>query len=514
MEMKRASRAMVAACLLALVLLMPSQTMAADTTQTQTTTLIILHTNDFHGALEPKVDKKIAPAPETVGGAAYLAGLIKKERAEWPSAVLLLDAGDVIPLPSGFDWKPVVNFKNISGYDAITLGNHDFDRGIPTLEKILKQVKSSVVCANVYFENGRPIPGVKPYVLKDVKGIRVGIIGLITPTTPTITSQGNVKGLVFEDPVPVVERYIPILKSKGARLIVVLSHLGEKEDMDLASRVEGIDVIVGGHSHTALMEPRLVNETLIVQAGSQGKYIGRMEIKMGPADTKMISYTGKNELIPIINKNITPDPEVLKIVESFKAQLAPLMEKVVGEALEDFSLIPASGCADSQMGNLVADSLREKTGSEVAFMNSGGIRVPINKGPIKMQLLYDISPFENYVSCLDMTGADILAILEHGLSSKMKSFVQVSGMEVVYNPGKPDGSRVVEALVGGKKLEPEKVYRVTTIDFLVNGGDGFTAFAKGKNRADREMARNVLEDYVRAHSPMKPAPTGRIRQVQ
>ncbi len=493
-------------------ILMPGQLLAAETEKN--VTILILHMNDFHGNLIPMTDKKMSPEPETVGGAAYVAGLIKQERKAGGNTVILLDDGDIIPISNEFRWEPTAAFYKHVGFDVSTVGNHDFDRGQAELTKIINALGCPVVCANVVDANGKFFPNVKPYLIKEINGVKFGVIGLLTPTTPTITRKENVEGLTFLDPASVVERYYPILRSKGARLIIVLSHLGVKDDEKLAAAVNGIDVIAGGHSHTVLMDPKIVNGTIILQAGCYGKYLGKLSLQLEPTDYKIVSFTAKNELIPVLDKNIKPDPEVLTLVENFKAELGPLMNKVVGEALEDFSKDPSPGFGDSQMGNLIADSMREKTGSDIAFMNSGGIRSVINKGAVKVDTMYAVSPFPNYVAVMELPGDKLLEVLENGFSGKVKGFVQVSGAEVVYNLSKPEGSRIVEVKVGGVKLDPKKTYRVSTVDFMASGGESYTGFLAGKNRVDTELARDILEYYIKAHSPIKPVAPGRLRPVQ
>ncbi|MFH0802222.1 MAG: bifunctional UDP-sugar hydrolase/5'-nucleotidase [bacterium] len=476
--------------------------------------VVILHMNDLHGNLIPMIDKKMAPEPEKVGGAAYITGLIKKEKEAKGSAVILMNAGDLIPLPKEFSWEPVTTFVKDAGFDVSTLGNHDFDRGQAELAKIVKALGHPVICANVVDTNGRFLPNVKPYLIKEVNGIKLGIIGLLTPTTPAITQKKNVAGLEFLDPIATTERYLPILKSKGARLIIVLSHLGVKDDEKLAQNVRGIDVIVGSHTHKVITDPEVVNGTIILQAGSEGKYIGELSLQVEPVDYKIVGFTAKNELIPVLDTCIKPDPEVLAIVKKFETEIAPLMNKVVGEALEDFSKTPSAGFSDSQMGNLIADSMREKTGSDIAFANSGGIRSVINKGTIKVETLYAVSPFPNYMAAMDLTGDKVLEVLENGFSGNVKGFVQVSGAEVVYDLSKPEGSRIVEVKIGGAALDPKKTYRVSTVDFMANGGESYKGFLAGKNRVDTELARDVLGDYIKAHSPIKPVAPGRLRPVQ
>ncbi|MCL5774066.1 MAG: 5'-nucleotidase C-terminal domain-containing protein [Firmicutes bacterium] len=477
-------------------------------------TIVIVHTNDFHGRLLPFEDKKMSEK-DKIGGSAYLASLIKKIRAEYPKSVLLLDAGDIAqgtPISNIFKGLSVIDVMNHENYDVGTIGNHEFDWGQKALLQMIKNAKFQIVTANIIEKDKNALLfGLKPYTIREVQGVKIAVIGVTTTDTPIVTKPSNVDGLEFQDPAAVVNRYYPIVKSKGAKIVIVLSHLGVDADEALAKKVKGVDLIVGGHSHTVLKDPKIVNNVVIVQTGNNGKYLGKFVIKYDKETNKIVSYTTKGELIPVLDSKITPDAEIAKIVKKYDAQVAPQMNVVVAEAKVDL-LTPSTGGnpkVDSPLGSLVCDAMKEKAGSQITFMNAGGLRSPIYKGQIKVGDIFNLMPFDNSLVTMDLTGADVLKVLEQGTNTH--GMVQVSsGTKVVYNPKAPQGSRIIEATVDGKPVDPNGVYRVTTIDFIASGGDGFNSFKNGKNLVYGDLLRDVLLNYFKAHSPIEiPAP-GRI----
>lgn len=477
-------------------------------------TIVIVHTNDFHGRLLPFEDKKISEK-DKVGGSAYIAALINNIRKEYSGSVLLLDAGDIAqgtPISNIFKGLSVIDVMNHENYDVGTIGNHEFDWGQKALLQIIKNAKFQFITANIIEKDKNTLLfGLKPYTIREVQGVKIAIIGVTTTDTPIVTKPSNVDGLEFQDPAAVVNRYYPIVKSKGAKIIIVLSHLGVDADEAIAKKIRGVDLIVGGHSHTVLKDPKIVNNIAIVQAGNNGKYIGKFVIKYDKDANKIVSCTTKGELIPVLDSQITPDPEIAKIVGKYDAQVAPQMNVVVAEAKEDL-LTPSTGGnpkVDSPLGNLVCDAMKEKAGSQITFMNAGGLRSPIYKGAVKVGDVFNLMPFDNSLVTMDLLGVDVLKVLEQGTTTH--GMVQVSsGMKVVYNPKAPAGSRIIEAALDGKPIDPKAIYRITTIDFVASGGDGFNSFKNGKNLVYGDLLRDVLLDYFKAHSPIELPASGRI----
>lgn len=479
--------------------------------------LLILHTNDLHGNLLPFRDKGMKIAGESlVGGIANLSSVIFQERKKYQGRTILLDAGDMFqgtPVSNIFKGVPVVEAMNYLNYDAATLGNHEFDWGMDEITKTLKLAKYRIICANVSStQNFFLFKIVKPYVILERKGVKIAVIGLTTTSTPTITTPSNVKGIKFSDPVKVFDKYYKEVKSKGADIVVVLSHMGLDGDMSFAGKVKGANIIVGGHSHIALKDPKIINGALIVQAGCYGKYLGKLEIVFDEKTKKIKNIVSADELMPIIADNIKPDEKIAKIVEKYNKKIAPIMEKVVGVLENDLPQTSSSEPRDYPLANLICDAMKDMTSSEVSFQNSGGIRSSLYKGKIKVKDIYTLLPFDNNAVTMDLTGKQILDIMESSVLPYGHR-MQVSGITVKYDSTRPNGEKIVELKINGEPVDYNCVYKVVTNSFLAEGGDDFTAFKKGKNVKYGVFIRDVFKDYFEKYSPLSYEVKGRIVDV-
>ncbi len=470
--------------------------------------LTILHINDFHGRILPYIVRSISEKVP-VGGAAYLAQLINEERAKNPEGTILLAAGDMFqgtPQSNVFKGEPVVEIMNLLGFDAMAVGNHEFDWGQETLQRLVSISKFPYLSANILDEDGKYLPYLKPYVILERKGIKIAIIGLITPETAYITKPDYVQNLIFKNPEEVLPRIINEVKGKGANLVILLSHLGFNEDKKLAEKISGIDVIVGGHSHTVVTNPVLERGVIITQAGFNGIYLGVLELKIQPDTNIILGYTRENTL-----KTVFAGPEnkfderIARIVDKYNNQLKEEFAKVVGETLVN---LVRNYNEESNVGNVICDAMRKAASADISFQNSGGIRTDINKGPITMELVYTLLPFDNVLVVMELTGEQVLKLLEQ--SAKLeKGILQQSGLKVKYDMTKSVGQRVVEVFVGDKPLELDKIYKVVTNDFLAAGGDNFITFKEGKNLVYGDMLRDVFVEYLKKHSPISPGVEGR-----
>jgi 2',3'-cyclic-nucleotide 2'-phosphodiesterase (5'-nucleotidase family) len=470
--------------------------------------LTILHINDFHGRLLPYTVKSISEKIP-VSGVAYLAQMINEERSKNPEGTILLSAGDMFqgtPQSNIFRGEPVVEIMNYLKFDAMAVGNHEFDWGQEVLQKLSSISNFPYLSANIVDKDGKYLPYLKPYVIIERKGLKIAIIGLTTPETAYITKPDYVKDLKFLDPVEILPNIIDDVRNKGANLVVVLSHLGFDADKELAEKVSGIDVIVGGHSHTVVTNPVVVRGVIITQAGYNGIYLGVLEIKIQPETNIILGYTRENELKTVFagpeNKF---DEKVAQIVDKYNSQLKEEFAKVVGETLVD---LVRNYNEESNVGNVICDAMREAVSADIAFQNSGGIRTDIQKGLITMELVYTLLPFDNVLVTMDLTGKQILQLLEQS-ATLQKGILQQSGLKVKYDMTKPVGQRVVEVFVGDKPLELDKVYKVVTNDFLAAGGDNFVTFKEGKNLVYGDMLRDVFIEYLKKHSPISPKVEGR-----
>jgi 2',3'-cyclic-nucleotide 2'-phosphodiesterase (5'-nucleotidase family) len=464
--------------------------------QAEEVDLCIIHLNDVHGYLLPYEDKNLTAPPGKVGGAAFIAAKIEEIRKAHRGSCLLLDAGDIAqgtPISNEFRGEPVIEIMNRIGVQATTLGNHEFDWGQDTLRQMLSREKFPCICANLLdAKTGRLVDFIKePYHIFTVNGIKIGIIGITTPATPRISFEYNVKGLRFEEPEKVLPGYVKELREKGVQLVGVLSHYGLEGDRKMAERVPGIDFIVGGHTHKALMDPLIVNNTIIVQAGAYGMYVGELNLRVDRSTGKIVLCTEKNELHPIIDDQIKPDPAVAAIVDKYYLRLKPIMEEVVGQSGEEIGKSPKPGSGDTPIGDVITDFLRSYSKTDIFFCNSGGLRSPIPKGPITRESIYRVLPFDDFIVTMDLTGQEVLEIIMHGTSSE--KMIQVSGVTFSLYPSRSGSERIADVKVGEQPLDLEKTYKVGTINYLSSGGDGYSTFSKGRNVVnDPELIRDVV----------------------
>jgi 5'-nucleotidase / UDP-sugar diphosphatase len=482
----------------------------------------ILYLNDFHGFAEPY---KPYGSDKTLGGVAYLAANITRLRSEKPA--LLLAAGDMI---QGNNWanlsqgKSVIELMNAMKFDAMVAGNHEFDFGQETLKKRIAEAHFPVLGANV-----EGFDSLKPYVIKEISGVKIGIIGVVTEDTPISTHPKNVSGLKF---IPVrlsLQKYLDELRDKVS-IIIVLSHIGYANDRILAEQVKDIDLIVGGHSHTKLLSPVVIGHTIVVQAWEHAKALGVLDLTV--EDGKIIAFNGHlEEIEPEPGKE---DKAVMSIVDKYRRNVDAVLNETIGEAACDLDGENVR-TRETNLGNFVADRMREVSGADAAIINGGSIRASIKKGPIAVKNIYTALPFDNYIVAIKLTGRQILETLEHGVSAIEKGegrFPQVSGLTFRYSLASRPAARVKEVSIAHKPLDPDKEYIVATNDFLAAGGDGYKAFGEavrssgnfsvtgGLMKGDKlvysdsgRWLRDVINEYIREKKFISPGVEGRINET-
>jgi 5'-nucleotidase/UDP-sugar diphosphatase len=494
-------------------------TLASCTTQRE---VRILHINDFHGFAD---GYKPYGSDEIQGGLAELAARADELRAEKPT--LFLAAGDMV---QGNNWanlfqgKSSIEAMNAMNFDAMVVGNHEFDFGQAILKERIGEANFPVLGANVI-----GLSTLKPYVMKDLDGLTITVIGVVTGDTPVTTHPKNVKGLQFLPPEDTVSKYVRELRGKSD-IVVVLSHLGFSVDTDLAKKIDGIDVIVGGHSHTKVEKPALVGKTFVVQAFEHGKALGVLDLTV--ENGRIVRVNGRLESIKPIGKE---NKAVAAIVTRYQRQVDAVMNETVGEALADLDGANVR-LQETNLGNLVTDVMRNVSGADAAIINGGTIRTSIKQGSIRVSNVYAVVPFDNYIVAIKLTGRQIRDTLEHGVSAIEEEegrFPQVSGLIFTYDRKGPKGKRVKEVFIAGKPLVADKEYTVATNDFLAAGGDGYKAFGdsvksskdyaviggamKGEKLVYSDSGRwlrDVVMDYIKTQQTVSPKVEGRIKEVK
>ena len=485
----------------------------------------ILHTNDFHMYLLGGTTKDKKP----VGGSARIYTVVQQERAYNPDRTLLVDAGDAIgggpPIGAFFDGKDVIEVYNAMGYNYATFGNHEFDWGKDLLAQRVSEAKYTYICSNIIDTKTNSTFMSKSYDIKPFGFVKLGIFGLTTPQLPILVNPNGIQGLEILDPVKTATNMVSTLQD-NSNFIVLLSHLGytgtdyytgSLGDKELAAKVSGINLIIGGHSHTVLSKPDVVNGTYIVQTGSYGYNLGDVKIYFETTANSARVVKIDYKLIPITG-DIQEDPTIASIIKPYNDEITKKMSEVIGEALVDLDQSKIR-LEETNLGDFIADWMRETAKADITITNGGGIRASIPKGPITVGTIYTVLPFNNLLLLLELKGSDILAALENGFSqyeAKAGRFPQISGIRVKVNLKNPPGKRVVEVtLTDGTPLDPNKVYKVATNDFMAAGGDGYTVFknALSVKIVTGNYMRDDLVSYIKANPKVEKVVDGRITFV-
>jgi len=468
-------------------------------------------TNDFHGAIEGNSSNP---------GSAKLKSYVDYYRALNPDGTFVLDAGDAFqgtPVSNLHRGKPVVEAMNAIGYDAMTVGNHEFDWSIEEALKSLSIAKFPLLSANIY-EGDKLVDWVKPYTIIEKNGVKVGIIGLSTPETAITAHADYVGKYTFRNPVEVVNNLVPELKAKGAEVIVVLGHIPGYQDKttkeitgelaDLAKGVSGVDAIIGGHSHQTVSG--IINNAAVTEAYYSGRSMGHITLYYDKFLNKTVDK--KVEVIDIKadKLKLTPDANVLNIVNRYVEELKPMFSVVLGKTSVD---LKRDYNNESNMGNWVTDVMREKANVQIAFTNAGGLRDDIMAGDITVEQIFKVMPFDNTIVTGEMTGAQLKATLEQSVTL-YKGMLQISGLTVKYDSTKPEKERITEIrLADGTLVEDGKTYTVATNDFLSGGQDGFTMLKDVKWTNTFILVRDAMIDNIKTLKEIAPKVEGRYTNV-
>ncbi|MGP4752779.1 5'-nucleotidase C-terminal domain-containing protein [Agrobacterium pusense] len=509
--------------------------------------LNILHINDFHSRIESinKFDSTCSAEEEgkneCFGGAARLLTAINQTRDALKAGgknVLLLNAGDNFQGSLFYTtYKGTVEAEmlNAMKFDAMTVGNHEFDDSEDGLAGFLDKVQFPVVTANVVATAASKIGDrVKPSIVLEVGGQKIGIVGAVANDTAELATPGP--NITIAEDVAKISEQVQKLKQDGVDKIIALTHVGYPRDLEFIAKIPDVDVVVGGHSHTLLSNtdqkaegpyPTLVDnpggyKVPVVQAGQYSKYLGDLKVVF---DDNGVVKESKGDPI-LVDSSFKPDEATLKRIDELKAPIEALKAKVVGTSegpIEgDRKICRVKECS---MGNLVADATLARVkdqGVTIAFANSGGLRSSIDGGDVSMGEVLTVLPFQNTVATFQLKGEDIRAALENGVSQiddGAGRFMQVSGMKYSFDRSKPAGSRVVSVEVkegdAFVPLDPAKTYIVAANNYVRTGGDGFKVFAtKAINAYDfGPNLEEAVAAYITANSPYRPYTDGRIAEV-
>jgi 2',3'-cyclic-nucleotide 2'-phosphodiesterase (5'-nucleotidase family) len=474
-------------------------------------TVTVYHTNDVHGWIMSRPDKGVPP--RAIGGAAALKALISKDAGP----KLVLDAGDWWQgTPEGSLSKGAASAEvfNAVGYDAVELGNHEFDAGQESLKALLHRLDMPVLAANVYGSDGKHVPWTKQRIIKEVAGVKFGIFGLITSHMDKLEVPEKLSGLTFRREVDEARDQVAALKKEGADVIVAVTHVGYEApdkppfqgDQTIAREVAGIDLIVGGHTHTPLAtawrDPD--HGTLVVQAGSYLTKAGRTTLTIDPKTRRVTASA--DELLDL-RPDQGEDPAVKAIVARREAELGEAFKLVVATATADLNR--GVGDGESGLGSWMADCFKDFTGADAVIMNGGGIRADIPAGPVTLRRLFEAMPFDDEVVALRMDGALLRSVLDHVIGSPR--IAQIGGMTAEFRALKPRHKRLAAVTVGGAALDDAKIYTVATLDFLAGSYEEFARAESSKPTGT--LARDALRVCAEKQKIISPPTPGRLKSL-
>ena len=496
----------------------------------------IIHTNDNHGKFWRNRHGEMGMAARKT-----VIDRIRNEVQTQGGKVLVLSAGDIntgVPESDIQEAKPDFIGMNMIGYDAMALGNHEFDNPLDVLMKQEKWANFPFLAANIFYRNSNKLV-FKPYIMEDLKGVKVAILGLTTEDTEALAMKDNVKDIYFTDAVSTAEEWVPkLIYDEKADIVIALTHIGHylnaqfgsnaPGDVTLAKDVDGVDIIVGGHSQNKMEKPDIKNSTYILQAWEWGKYVGRADFTYYYVDDfdgkgnrkgvlKMINYRlipvnlkkpalvdGK-EVMKTIEAEIPEDPAVLAALKPYQEKAQELLLKPVGsldKAMSgERSLVRSKPAA---MGILMANAQKEKTKADLGVINGGGIRTGLPAGTITEKNVLSVQPFGNMVCYVELNGTELKHFVEDvaAIEPTNGGFAHFSSnVKLVM-----EGDKLTKLEVDGMPVKKDKMYRLAINEFSASGGDKWPQLDNNPSFINTGYTDAVvLKEYIQKHSLLKKA---------
>jgi 2',3'-cyclic-nucleotide 2'-phosphodiesterase / 3'-nucleotidase len=519
--------------------------------QSERVQITILGTTDLHGNINPidyytnKPDNR---------GLAKIATLIKAIRKDQPN-VLLIDSGDTIqgsPLESFHGRKnnqppdPMMLAMNALNYDAMTVGNHEYNFGLKVLEKARQEAKFPWLSANTYDTNNGQTH-YKPYLIREVAGVKIGILGLTTPGIPNWDNPPNYAGLEFHNPIPEARKWVNTLRSQEkVDVVVVAMHMGlgedlrtgevspgqvphENEAIAIAQQVPGIDVIFMGHTHREV--PSLyINGVLITQANYWGRHLARADLYLQKSAKGWSVYAEAARTIPVDDR-LQPDPEIVKIAEPYDRETQAWLGRAIGESSKELTAKEAR-FRDTAILDLIQKVQLEAGKADVSMVASFNSEARIAQGPVTVRDIAGLYVYENTLAVLEVTGAQLKDALEHS-AKYFKAYVPgkpasdlvdekipaynfdiAEGVNYDLDISKPVGQRIQNLTFHGQPVKPDQKFRLATNNYRVNGGGGYTMYKNAPvvYRSSEEI-RELIIDWVEKHKVVPTEPTNNWKLI-
>lgn len=428
------------------------------------------------------------------------------------SNTLIVDTGDMFHGTNEAnvdEGQGIVEVANKMGYTAMIPGSNDFNFGIDRFMEIKDEIQFPMLSANLYMDEQRMF---EPYKIVDIGGKRIAFIGLLTPQALRNFSGDQHQNISIKDPEQEVTAVLNEIKGQ-ADAVILLSHLGDDTDVQLAEHVDGIDLILSGRRHNLYTNAVKVRNTYIAEAGAWTTHVGIANLYFKDGKLADISWMVKS-----LRDGGKADPDMAEIADKYHAVAMEQTKEVVGSSAIKLNGVRTQlRTQETNFANLLADAMREKAGAEIALVNGGGIRESIDEGEISLYQLNSALPFANSLIVVEMKGDPIYKAIERGLlaypNGTNGAFLQVSGIKYVFDASKPAGERLVEVTYNGEPLAKDKLYKVAISDYLYNGGDNYEEFKDAEVLDTGELLMNVLADYLREKKVVNPQEDGRIEAI-
>lgn len=508
--------------------------------------LAVLHINDMHSRVDEisRFNSNCSPSDaqdsNCFGGAARLATAIRQHRAtheEQGRPVLTLDAGDQSQgtlYYTTYGGRAEVQMMNAIGFDAMGIGNHEFNRGPENLARMIEEADFPVVSGNIKVAEDSALAGmIAPHVVVERNGEQIGILGITTPDTVFLSSPGA--DVTFQDEIEHLREGVAELLGRGIARILVLSHVGFGRDQQIAAEVDGISAIIGGHSHTlmsnteegaveyaTLIESPSGRAVPIVQAFAFSRYLGNLTLEFAE-DGAVVSATGDTVLL---DASFAPAEDIEALIAPLRAPIEEMTRRPVAELAADIDgSRETCRAGECEMGNTVTDAMLSEVahqGIQIALTNGGGLRASMGAGTATLGDVLTVLPFQNTLYTLEVSGETLLAALEHGVNDVEDGagrFPQVAGirfkldLSVAPNSGRVSDVEVMSA-EGWTALQPDEIYGLVTNNFMAGGGDGYAMLRDGgMNGYDTAIdLAEVLARHLSENEPFTPVLDGRIIQ--
>ncbi|WP_316571467.1 5'-nucleotidase C-terminal domain-containing protein [Neobacillus sp. YIM B06451] len=491
----------------------------------------ILSVNDLHGKINVSEQQK--NDPNTYGNAAYLAAYLR-DREQTNENTLIVHSGDMVggspPVSALYQDEPTVEIMESIGFDVGTVGNHEFDEGVDELLRLTyggdhpngtanyDGTDFPMVAANVVYKDSGELV-LPPYYIKNVKGQKIGFIGVTTTETPNMVVAKGITNIEFTDEAEAINKYVPELSKRGVEAIVVLAHVpgsqaGESATGDIAELAteinDKVDVIVAAHNHQKV--DAVVDNKLIVQAGEYGKAFADIDLEIDAVTGDVVKKEA--EIVDVIQQGVTPDPEVAAILEKYSTAIAPKLNEVIGQAASfmEGGYITKNYFGDNALGNLIADGMNAATGSDFAMMNGGGIRANLNAGEITWEELYNIQPFGNTLVTVEVEGSEMDEIVNAQISSYGPD-ASIGGF--LYKWDSATGKVTEITLSDGTPIDQNATYTLTVNNYMYDHySDKYKLRAYGENPVQGPEDLQATVDFVKSFtSPIAYEAEGRIINI-